>query len=215
MVWLVGGCMRIPAHVPSACLYFGGGCLRAFHFMHVAAARACFHQARQKKLRRGPSAPGWVAPEAEESTVSFRLPQTGSPSGESAADCWRCIDHMARIAGVDLPRDKRVEIGLTYIYGIGLTTSQKMLAEVGINPDIRVKDLSENDISKLRDYIEHHLKVEGDLRREVSMNIKRLIEIGSYRGVRHRRNLPVRGQRSKTNARTRKGPKRTVGNKKK
>ena len=94
---------------------------------------------------------------------------------------------MARIAGVDLPREKRVEIGLTYIYGIGLTTSQKMLAEVGINPDTRVKDLSENDISKLRDYIEHHLKVEGDLRREVSLNIKRLVEIGCYRGVRHRR----------------------------
>ena len=122
---------------------------------------------------------------------------------------------MARIAGVDLPREKRVEIGLTYIYGIGLTTSQKMLAEVGINPDTRVKDLSENDISKLRDYIEHHLKVEGDLRREVSLNIKRLVEIGCYRGVRHRRGLPVRGQRSKTNARTRKGRKKTVANKKK
>ena len=122
---------------------------------------------------------------------------------------------MARIAGVDLPREKRVEIGLTYIYGIGLTTSQKMLAEVGIDPDTRVKDLSENDISKLRDYIEHHLKVEGDLRREVSLNVKRLMEIGCYRGVRHRRGLPVRGQRSKTNARTRKGPKRTIANKKK
>ena len=122
---------------------------------------------------------------------------------------------MARIAGVDLPREKRVEIGLTYIYGIGRITSNKILAETEINPDIRVKDLSENEISKLRDYIEHHLKVEGDLRREVSLNIKRLVEIGSYRGVRHRRNLPVRGQRSKTNARTRKGPKRTVGNKKK
>ena len=109
---------------------------------------------------------------------------------------------MARIAGVDLPREKRVEIGLTYIYGIGLTTSQKMLAEVGINPDTRVKDLSENDISKLRDYIEHHLKVEGDLRREVSLNIKRLVEIGCYRGVRHRRGLPVRGQNTKQNART-------------
>ena len=122
---------------------------------------------------------------------------------------------MARIAGVDLPREKRVEIGLTYIYGIGLTTSQKMLAEVGINPDTRVKDLSENDISKLRDYIEHHLKVEGDLRREVSLNIKRLVAIGSYRGVRHRKGLPVRGQRTKTNARTRKGPKKTIANKKK
>ena len=122
---------------------------------------------------------------------------------------------MARIAGIDLPREKRVEIGLTYIYGIGLTTSQKMLAEVGINPDTRVKDLSENDISKLRDYIEHHLKVEGDLRRDVSLDIKRMMEIGCYRGVRHRKGLPVRGQRSKTNARTRKGPKKTIANKKK
>ena len=121
---------------------------------------------------------------------------------------------MARIAGVDLPREKRVEIGLTYIYGIGLTTSQKMLAEVGINPDTRVKDLSENDISKLRDYIEHHLKVEGDLRREVSLNIKRLVEIGCYRGRRHRAGLPVRGQNTKNNARTRKGPKNVGGKKK-
>ena len=117
---------------------------------------------------------------------------------------------MARIAGVDLPREKRVEIGLTYIYGIGLTTSQKMLAAVGINPATRVKDLSENDISKLRDYIEHHLKVEGDLRREVSLDIKRLVEIGCYRGVRHRRGLPVRGQNTKQNARTRKGPRKTI-----
>ncbi len=122
---------------------------------------------------------------------------------------------MARIAGVDLPREKRVEIGLTYIYGIGLTTSQKMLADVGINPDTRVKDLSENDISKLRDYIEHNLKVEGDLRREVALNIKRLMEIGCYRGVRHRRGLPVRGQNTKQNARTRKGPKKTIAGKKK
>ena len=122
---------------------------------------------------------------------------------------------MARIAGVDLPREKRVEVGLTYIYGIGLTTSQQIIAETGINPDTRVKDLSENEISKLREYIEHHLKVEGDLRRDVSLNIKRLMEIGSYRGVRHRRGLPVRGQRSKTNARTRKGPKKTIANKKK
>ena len=122
---------------------------------------------------------------------------------------------MARIAGVDLPREKRVEIGLTYIYGIGLTTSQKMLAEVGINPDTRVKDLSENDISKLRDYIEHHLKVEGDLRREVSLNIQRLVENGCYRAVRHRRGLPVRGQNTKQNARTRKGPKKTIAGKKK
>ena len=122
---------------------------------------------------------------------------------------------MARIAGVDLPREKRVEIGLTYIYGIGLTTSKQIIAETGINPDTRVKDLSENEISKLREYIEHHLKVEGDLRREVSLNIKRLIEIGSYRGVRHRRSLPVRGQNTKQNARTRTGPKKQVAGKKK
>jgi small subunit ribosomal protein S13 len=122
---------------------------------------------------------------------------------------------MARIAGVDLPRDKRVEAGLTYIYGIGPSISKKILADTEINPDIRVKDLSENEISKLRDYIEHHLKVEGDLRREVSLNIKRLVEISSYRGIRHRRNLPVRGQNTKNNARTRKGPKRTQANKKK
>ena len=122
---------------------------------------------------------------------------------------------MARIAGVDLPREKRVEIGLTYIYGIGLTTSQQIIAETGINPDTRVKDLSENEISKLREYIEHHLKVEGDLRRDVSLNIKRLMEIGSYRGVRHRRGLPVRGQNTKQNARTRKGPKKQVAGKKK
>ena len=122
---------------------------------------------------------------------------------------------MARIAGVDLPREKRVEVGLTYIYGIGLTTSQQIIAETGINPDTRVKDLSENEISKLREYIEHHLKVEGDLRRDVSLNIKRLMEIGCYRGVRHRRGLPVQGQRTKTNAPTRKGPKKTIANKKK
>ncbi len=122
---------------------------------------------------------------------------------------------MARIAGVDLPREKRVEIGLTYIYGIGLTTSKQIIAETGINPDTRVKDLSENEISKLREYIEHHLKVEGDLRRDVSLNIKRLMEIGSYRGVRHRRGLPVRGQNTKQNARTRKGPKKQVAGKKK
>lgn len=122
---------------------------------------------------------------------------------------------MARIAGVDLPRDKRVEAGLTYIYGIGATTSAKMLADLEINPDIRVKDLTEDDISKLRDYIEHNLKVEGDLRREVSLNIKRLVEIGCYRGIRHRRGLPVRGQNTKQNARTRKGPKKTIAGKKK
>ena len=122
---------------------------------------------------------------------------------------------MARIAGVDLPREKRVEIGLTYIFGIGLATSKQILAETEINPDNRVKDLSENDVSKLREYIEHHVKVEGDLRREVQLNIKRLIEIGCYRGVRHRRGLPVRGQSTKQNARTRKGPKKTVSGRKK
>ena len=122
---------------------------------------------------------------------------------------------MARIAGVDLPREKRVEIGLTYIYGIGVASSFDVLATTEINPDTRVKDLTENEVSKLRDYIEHHVKVEGDLRREVSMNIKRLVEIGCYRGVRHRRSLPVRGQNTKNNARTRKGPKRTIAGKKK
>ena len=122
---------------------------------------------------------------------------------------------MARIAGVDLPNEKRVEIGLTYIFGIGLTTSKKILASTGINPDTRVKDLTEDDISKLRDYIEKNLEVEGDRRRSIAFDIKRLIEIGSYRGLRHRKGLPVRGQRSKTNARTRKGPKKTIANKKK
>ena len=117
---------------------------------------------------------------------------------------------MARIEGVDLPRDKRVEIGLTYIYGIGLPTSQQSLASTEISPDIRVKDLTDTDIATLRDYINKNVKVEGDLRREVQMNIKRLMEIGSYRGLRHRRNLPVRGQRTRTNARTCKGPKKTV-----
>ena len=122
---------------------------------------------------------------------------------------------MARIAGVDLPREKRVEIGLTYIFGIGLATSQEIIKSTGISSDTRVKDLTEQEISKLRDYIEHNVKVEGDLRREVSLNIKRLVEIGCYRGVRHRRGLPVRGQKTKTNARTRKGPKRTIAGKKK
>ena len=122
---------------------------------------------------------------------------------------------MARIAGVDLPRDKRVEIGLTYIYGIGQTTASKILAETGVDPDIRVRDLDESDVNKLREYIDHNVKVEGDLRHETSMNIKRLIEIGCYRGVRHRKGLPVRGQSTKQNARTRKGPKRTQGGKKK
>ena len=122
---------------------------------------------------------------------------------------------MARIAGVDLPNNKRVEIGLTYIFGIGLTTSKQILKETGINPDVRVKDLSEEDVAKLRDYIDAHYTVEGDLRREVALNIKRLVEIGCYRGVRHRKGLPVRGQRTKTNARTRKGPVKTIANKKK
>ncbi|MBO8172789.1 MAG: 30S ribosomal protein S13 [Bacillaceae bacterium] len=122
---------------------------------------------------------------------------------------------MARIAGVDLPRDKRVEIALTYIFGIGRPKSNQILKETGINPDTRVRDLTEEEVSKLRDYIDKNVKVEGDLRREVSLNIKRLIEIGSYRGIRHRRGLPVRGQNSKNNARTRKGPRRTVANKKK
>ena len=122
---------------------------------------------------------------------------------------------MARIAGVDLPRDKRVEIGLTYIYGIGRTTATKILAETGVNPDTRVRDLSEEDISKLREYIDHNCRVKGDLRRDIAFDIKRLIEIGCYRGVRHRKGLPVRGQRSKTNARTRKGPRKTMANKKK
>ena len=122
---------------------------------------------------------------------------------------------MARIAGVDLPREKRVEIGLTYIYGIGRKTSNDILAATGVNPDTRVKDLTEDDISKLRDYIEKNLQIEGDLRRAVAFDIKRIVEIGCYRGLRHRKNLPVRGQRSKTNARTRKGPKKTIANKKK
>ena len=122
---------------------------------------------------------------------------------------------MARIAGVDLPREKRVEIGLTYIFGIGLTTSKKILAETGVIPDTRVKDLTEDDVSKLREYIDKNLEVEGDRRRSIAFDIKRLIEIGSYRGLRHRKGLPVRGQRSKTNARTRKGPKKTIANKKK
>ena len=122
---------------------------------------------------------------------------------------------MARIAGIDLPKNKRIEIGLTYIYGIGRTSATKILAETGINPDIRVKDLTEEDEIKLSKVIADKYTVEGDLRREVAMDIKRLIEIGSFRGMRHRKGLPVRGQRSKTNARTRKGPKRTVANKKK
>jgi len=122
---------------------------------------------------------------------------------------------MARIAGVDLPREKRVEIGLTYIYGIGRPTAEKVLFDTGISPDTRIKDLTDTEIAKLRDYIEKNIRVEGDLRREVTLNIKRLIEIGCYRGIRHRRGLPVRGQRTRTNSRTRKGPKRTIGIKRK
>jgi len=122
---------------------------------------------------------------------------------------------MARIAGVDIPREKRVEISLCYIFGIGLTTSRKILERTRINPDTRVKNLSEEDVNRLREVIDREHKVEGDLRREVDMNIKRLIEIGCYRGMRHRRNLPLRGQRTRTNARTRRGPKRTVAGKKK
>ena len=122
---------------------------------------------------------------------------------------------MARIAGVDLPRDKRIEIGLTYIYGIGRTSAKKILEETGVNPDTRVKDLSEADEAKLRERIDHGYIVEGDLRRQTALDIKRLMEIGCYRGTRHRKGLPVRGQRSKTNARTRKGPKHTIANKKK
>ena len=122
---------------------------------------------------------------------------------------------MARIAGIDLPREKRIEIGLTYIYGIGRTSAQKILEMTGINPDIRVKDLTEDQEAALRDVIDKHFTIEGDLRREVALNIKRLTEIGCYRGVRHRRGLPVRGQNTKQNARTRKGPKKTIAGKKK
>lgn len=122
---------------------------------------------------------------------------------------------MARIAGIDLPRDKRVEIGLTYIFGIGRSTSNAILGKAGVNPDTRIKDLTEEEVSKLRQIIDEEYQVEGDLRRDVALNIKRLKEIGCYRGIRHRRGLPVRGQKTKTNARTRKGPKRMVGRKKK
>ena len=122
---------------------------------------------------------------------------------------------MARIAGVDLPKDKRIEIGLTYVYGIGRTSAKKILDMTGINPDTRVKDLTDEEEAKIRECIDHHFIVEGDLRREISMNIKRLMDIGCYRGLRHRRGLPVRGQRTHTNARTRKGPKRQIGGKKK
>lgn len=122
---------------------------------------------------------------------------------------------MARIAGVDLPREKRIEIALTYIYGIGKPRAEKLLQDTGVSPDTRVKDLTEEETSKLREYIDKHFVVEGDLRRDIALSIKRLMEIGSYRGMRHRRGLPVRGQRTKTNARTRKGPRRAIGGKKK
>ena len=122
---------------------------------------------------------------------------------------------MARLVGVDLPRNKRIEIALTYIYGIGDTTAKQIIAETGVDPDVRVKDLTEEDLAKLRDYIQQNLKVEGDLHREVSQNVKRLMEIGCYRGIRHRKSLPVRGQRTHTNARTRKGPRKQIGGKKK
>ena len=122
---------------------------------------------------------------------------------------------MARIAGVDLPREKRIEIGLTYVYGIGRASSNRILAEAGVNPDTRVRDLTDEEVAKIRDVIDATQTVEGDLRREIALNIKRLVEIGCYRGIRHRKGLPVRGQKTKTNARTRKGPRRTVANKKK
>lgn len=122
---------------------------------------------------------------------------------------------MARIAGVDLPREKRVEVALTYIYGIGLHTSQRLLGRTGISPDTRVRDMTDDEVNRLRDIIDKEMRVEGDLRREVSMNIKRLMDIGSYRGLRHRRGMPTRGQRTKTNARTRRGPRRAVGARKK
>jgi small subunit ribosomal protein S13 len=122
---------------------------------------------------------------------------------------------MARIAGVDLPREKRIEIALTYIYGIGLKSAQDILAETGVDPDVRVRDMSEDDVSKIREAIDRSYRVEGDLRRDVALDIKRLIEIGSYRGIRHRKGLPVRGQRTRTNARTRKGPAKAIANKRK
>ena len=126
-----------------------------------------------------------------------------------------CVNHMARIAGIDLPREKRIEIGLTYIFGIGRSSADKILKETGINPDTRVKDLTEDEVGKLREIIDRDYEVEGDLRRSVALDIKRLVEIGCYRGIRHRRGLPVRGQKTKTNARTRKGPKKTIAGKKK
>ena len=128
---------------------------------------------------------------------------------------WRCIKHMARISGVDLPREKRVEIGLTYIFGIGRVSSNRILAAANVSPDTRVRDLTDEEVGRIRDVIDQSQQVEGDLRREIALNIKRLQEIGCYRGIRHRKGLPVRGQKTKTNARTRKGPRRTVANKKK
>lgn len=145
-----------------------------------------------------------------------RLKNHGTPVYIAPGKCdgrWERRKNMARIAGVDLPRDKRIEYGLTYIYGIGLATSREILAKAGVDPDIRVRDLTEEDAGKIRRVIDAEYMVEGDLRREVSLNIKRLMEIGSYRGIRHRRGLPVRGQKTKTNARTRKGPKRLAGKK--
>jgi len=121
---------------------------------------------------------------------------------------------VARISGVDLPRDKRVEVGLTYLYGIGLSRSQQILRATGVSPDARIKDLTESEVTRIREYIDQEFKVEGDLRREVSMNVKRLVEIGTYRGQRHRRNLPARGQRTRTNARTKRGPRKTVAGRK-
>ena len=141
---------------------------------------------------------------------SARTPATSSVRARKKG-----IVSMARLVGVDLPRNKRIEIALTYIYGIGLTTSKKILAETGINPDTRSDDLTEEELVKLRDYIQNNLHVEGDLRRDVQQNVKRLMEIGCYRGLRHRRGLPVRGQRTHTNARTRKGPRKQIGGKKK
>ncbi len=141
---------------------------------------------------------------------SARTPATSSVRARKKG-----IVSMARLVGVDLPRNKRIEIALTYIYGIGLTTSKKILADTGINPDTRSDDLTEEELVKLRDYIQENLHVEGDLRRDVQQNVKRLMEIGCYRGLRHRRGLPVRGQRTHTNARTRKGPRKQIGGKKK
>ena len=143
-------------------------------------------------------------------SLSARTPATSSVRARKKG-----IVSMARLVGVDLPRNKRIEIALTYIYGIGLTTSKKILADTGINPDTRSDDLTEEELVKLRDYIQENLHVEGDLRRDVQQNVKRLMEIGCYRGLRHRRGLPVRGQRTHTNARTRKGPRKQIGGKKK